>query len=383
MDFGIISLFPATQEGEVSMIFPDSFIRFEQILRAAGVSALLAGVVFIGTPSTVAEDNDTCIGCHTTRGLATQFPSSEKLPLTINVASLKSSVHGTQDCTACHGNIREFPHPKNTAGNYREFQLENSRQCETCHAEQAEQGLDSYHAHALAAGNTNAAVCIDCHGSHAVGKPDSPRHRMSTNCGRCHGAIYAQYVDSVHGHSLLESENPDVPVCTDCHESHSQEDPTTQTFRLKSPKICASCHADEQLMRKYNITADVFNTYVADFHGLTVTLFDKQHPDQPMNAAVCTDCHGIHDIQKVTDENSSVIKQNLLDTCRKCHPEASLNFPDSWLGHFLPSRDRYPLVYWINVFYKFLIPVTIGGMVVFVLIDAGGRIIRRLRNGRA
>jgi hypothetical protein len=136
-------------------------------------------------------------------------------------------------------------------------------------------------------------------------------------------------------------------------------------------------------MGRYNITADVFNTYVADFHGLTITLFDKQHPDQKMNAAVCTDCHGIHDIEKVTDANSSVIKQNLLATCRRCHPDANLNFPDSWLGHFPPTRDRYPLVYWINVFYRFLIPSTIGGMVVFVLVDAGGRIVRRFRRRRA
>ena len=74
-------------------------------------------------------------------------------------------------------------------------------------------------------------------------------------------------------------------------------------------------------------------------------------------------------------------KRTFWPPCRKCHPDASLNFPDSWLGHFPPSRDRYPLVYWVNLFYKLLIPSTIGGMVVFVLIDAAGRVIRRVRKG--
>jgi predicted CXXCH cytochrome family protein len=314
--------------------------------------------------------------------LTAQFPSSEKLPLTINVASLKSSVHGAQSCAACHRNISKYPHPRNTDKDYREFQVENSAPCQTCHVDQAKQELDSNHARAFAAGNRNAAVCTDCHGSHSVGKPSSPRYKISTRCGRCHGAIYAQYISSVHGRSLLEIDNPDVPVCTDCHEAHKQEDPTTQAFRLRSPKLCAKCHANAKLMRKYNITAGVFNTYVADFHGLTVTLFDQKHPGQRINTAVCTDCHGIHDIQMVTDANSTVIKQNLLNTCRKCHPDATINFPDSWVGHFPPTRDRYPLVYWVNVFYRFLIPITIGGMVAFVLIDAGGRIIRRLRKGR-
>jgi hypothetical protein len=136
------------------------------------------------------------------------------------------------------------------------------------------------------------------------------------------------------------------------------------------------------MMRKYNITPNVFNTYVADFHGLTVTLFKKQQPDQRINTAVCTDCHGIHDMQEVTAANSSVVKENLLTTCRKCHPDATASFPDSWVGHFLPSRDRYPLVYYVTLFYRYLIPITIGGMILFVLIDAGGRIVRRTRKNR-
>jgi predicted CXXCH cytochrome family protein len=360
------------------MMLARSFLRFFCGFRAASLFILLAGAL-VGVANSAEQDNVRCIGCHTTQGLTTRLPSSENLPLTIDVGSLKSSVHGAQPCTACHSGIRNFPHPRNPAGNYREFQVESSKQCETCHKEQAKQELDSNHARALAAGNRNAAVCTDCHGSHVVGKPNYPRHTLSTTCGRCHGAIYGQYISSAHGRSLLEIDNPDVPACTDCHQAHKQEDPTTQAFRLKSPKLCAKCHADAKRMRKYNISAGVFDTYVADFHGLTVTLFDTQHPDQRINTAVCTDCHGIHDIQKVTDANSTVIKKNLLTTCRRCHPDATVNFPDSWVGHFPPTRDSYPLVYWVNLFYRFLIPITIGGMLLVVLIDAGGRIIRRFR----
>jgi hypothetical protein len=136
------------------------------------------------------------------------------------------------------------------------------------------------------------------------------------------------------------------------------------------------------MMRKYNINPNVFNTYVADFHGLTVTLFKKQHPGQRINTAVCVDCHGIHDMQKATAANSSVVKENLLITCRKCHPDAASSFPDSWVGHFPPTRDRYPAVYYVTLFYRYLIPITIGGMAIFVLVDAGGRIVRRVRRKR-
>jgi len=330
------------------------------------------------------EREDTgCIGCHTTQGLSTQLAGSEVLPLTVDVESLGSSVHSELVCTACHSNIQGFPHPPKTAGDYREFQLDNSDRCRTCHIEQFEEQLDSNHAHALEAGNRNAAVCIDCHGSHAVQRPNQPRSRISTICGRCHGEIYAEYIDSAHGKSLLINSNPDVPVCTDCHNAHNQENPATNSFRLKSPRLCAKCHSNAALMAKYGISADVFSTYVADFHGLTITLFEKQHPDQPVNAAVCTDCHGIHNIQKTTKANSTAIKENLLNTCRRCHPDASANFPDSWVGHFPPTRDRHPIVYYANQFYRVLIPITIGGMILFVFIDGVGRIARRIRRKRA
>lgn len=132
-------------------------------------------------------------------------------------------------------------------------------------------------------------------------------------------------------------------------------------------------------MQKYGISTEVFNTYVADFHGTTVTLFERQHPDQPTNKAVCTDCHGVHNILEVTNANAQVVKENLLHTCQRCHPDATANFPDSWVGHFAPSPTTQPLVYYINLFYKILIPAVIGSMLLFVGLGAFNRIMRRIR----
>jgi hypothetical protein len=210
-----------------------------------------------------------------------------------------------------------------------------------------------------------------------VSDPNDPRQKISVTCEKCHSAIYDQYADSVHGEALAATSNPDVPVCTDCHGTHTQQDPTTVEFHLKSPELCGECHADEALMNKYGISTEVFNTYVADFHGTTVELFEKQHPGQPTNKAVCTDCHGIHDIHQVSDTDAAVVKENLLVTCQKCHPDATANFPDSWVGHFIPDRDYYPLVYYVDLFYKIIIPATIGALILFVLLDAGRRILNR------
>ena len=336
-----------------------------------------------GAAAAAQGDNSSCIGCHSNPGLSTTLANGEVLPLTVDPGTYAASEHGSLTCVSCHTNISGYPHPKVTANSRRDFQMERYTQCKSCHPNQYTETLDSNHARALASGDQQAAICTDCHGAHNVTPPDEPRQKISTTCQKCHSTVYDQYAGSVHGKALTESSNPDVPVCTDCHGSHSQEDPTTAAFRLKSPDMCGECHADKVLMEKYGLSTDVFNTYVADFHGTTVELFQRQHPDQPTNKAVCTDCHGVHDIESVSSADPTVVKENLLVTCQKCHPNASASFPDSWVGHFVPSREHYPLVYYVNLFYAIFIPAVIGGMALFVLLDAGRRILNRFRRARA
>jgi predicted CXXCH cytochrome family protein len=227
---------------------------------------------------------------------------------------------------------------------------------------------------ALAEGKLEAAVCTDCHGAHEIPVPNEPRERISHTCQQCHSTIFDEYATSVHGEALLGESNPDVPTCIECHGVHNIGDPTTNLFRIRSPQLCAECHADEELMVEYEISTQVFDTYVADFHGSTVTIFEHQDPNVETNKAVCYDCHGVHDIH-APDDPEAGIKANLLVTCQQCHPDATANFPDSWTSHFEPSPEHNPLVYYVNLFYKFVIPATVAFFVFMVLTD----IYRRIR----
>jgi hypothetical protein len=92
----------------------------------------------------------------------------------------------------------------------------------------------------------------------------------------------------------------------------------------------------------------------------------------------CYDCHGIHNIKKVDDPEATVVKENLLVTCQKCHPEATANFPTSWVGHYRASPQRHPLVYYVRLFYTILIPTVIGFFVLYILLDIARRTMERL-----
>jgi hypothetical protein len=355
---------------------------FERALLLGSALLLLA----VPRPGRAQE----CLDCHADKGNSVSFRDGESRDVTIDRAAWEASVHGSMGvaCTDCHSDIKDYPHPEVPDKSSRDLTLRLYTSCQQCHEDQFKKTLDSVHQRALAAGNKKAAVCADCHNPHTQKKiTDDAGHLLPEGrvaiprtCDRCHDAIYQQYRLSVHGNALVHG-NPDVPTCIDCHGVHNIPDPTTAQFRLASPRMCADCHTDSKRMSKYHLSTKVLRTYVADFHGSTVTLFQRRHPDQLTNKPVCYDCHGIHDIASKNDPNKGLqVKANLLRTCQKCHPDATTNFPDAWLSHYIPTKDRNPVVYWARVAYNILIPGVVGGMVLFVGTDFVRRRIDRRRH---
>jgi hypothetical protein len=336
--------------------------------------------------------DDTCLGCHGEPGLTLELESGQSLVLFVPSDGYYNSVHGELGyaCVQCHTTVGDYPHPPFQAEDIRDAGLQLYEACQRCHLQQYTLTLDSVHADALEAGNRNAAICTDCHDPHLMPRLTDPQsgellpranEAIPRTCAQCHNAIYQKYLTSVHGSALVGEGNPDVPTCIDCHGVHNIADPTTSEFRLRSPEICAGCHTDPQLMEKYGLSTQVLSTYIADFHGTTVTLFQKQHPDQETNKPVCYDCHGVHDIPRTDDPQAGLqLRENLLVRCQICHPDATAAFPDAWLSHYVPTPERNSLVYFVDLFYKFFIPGVLGGMAILVALDIGGILRVRIKD---
>ncbi len=339
-------------------------------------------------------DSAFCLSCHQSPFLQMTLPSGEELSVTVDPDDYLSSVHGEHGrdgyrCIRCHEGYDGYPHPELTVETRRELTIEYSTSCVACHTDKYDETMDNVHLAALGQGNMEAAVCSDCHTAHSVQRlvdqrtgsslPEA-RSYITEMCQQCHANIYDEYAHSVHGQSLLVDNNLDSPTCVDCHGVHEMEGPSTSAFRLFSPQTCATCHADEDMMARNNISTDVFETYVADFHGTTVTLFQRTAPDQRFNSPVCADCHGVHNIMAVDEPDSPVMKENLLTVCQDCHPNATANFPAAWMSHYKPTFENAPLVATVNLAYGFLIPVVVGGMAVFVIFDVRRRAFGRRKD---
>jgi len=314
-------------------------------------------------------DNSACLSCHGIDTFHLDLQNGDSFSLYVDSAKLAASIHSALKCTDCHSAISGYPHPEVKATTRRDYTLALYEACKQCHFDNYTKTLDSVHYQVLEAGDQNAPVCVDCHGYHDVQNPAQPRSKISQTCEPCHQTEYNQYSTSVHGAALIQDNNTDVPVCTDCHVTHSFKNPLTPAFRFESVTICSNCHGNATLMKKYGISTSVVKSYLQDFHGATVSLASKENKDIWVAEAVCTDCHGVHNITITSSLDSPVIKQNLLHVCQNCHPNATTNFPAAWLSHYEPSLKNATLVFLVNSFYWILIPFIVIGLLSHIFIE--------------
>jgi predicted CXXCH cytochrome family protein len=346
------------------------------------VAAALLALATSAGGAAASGDVEACLGCHGDRELAMTLPSGERLSLFVDAEAFRQSAHGGRlGCVECHPGMRKVPHPAKPFRTARDVTLAYYEQCKGCHFDHFTKTLDSVHYERVAKGDARAPVCSDCHTAHAVARKNGSRSRISQTCAKCHEPVFDAYARSVHGRALLEEGNRDVPLCIDCHRSHDIGDPRTARFHFATPELCGSCHTNEQVMARYGLSTNVLKTYLDDFHGVTASLQRAAAPGgAPATgriAAVCTDCHGIHDITRVREPGSAVMQENLVKVCQRCHPDATANFPAAWLGHYEPSWTKAPIVYAVTMFYWIFIPFVIGGLVLQILLHLWRVVVNR------
>lgn len=140
----------------------------------------------------------------------------------------------------------------------------------------------------------------------------------SGRCGVCHPAERVQFEKSRHA--------PEGVRCVSCHggDDRSLEAGAAhgtgfrgRPARRDIPKLCASCHADQARMRPYSLPVDQYALYQISGHGRRLARGDDQ-------VAVCSDCHGAHEILAPRDPASATYTLNVPQTCGRCHGSTAL-----------------------------------------------------------
>ena len=142
--------------------------------------------------------------------------------------------------------------------------------------------------------------------------------KTSGMCGVCHSAIRVSFDKGVHraegiGCVSCHGGDPKATTVEAAHRAGFRGVPAKRAI----PALCASCHADVPRMRPYNLPSDQYALYQTSQHGIRLA---KGDPD----VAVCTDCHGVHEIRRRDDPQSRVFARNIPSTCGRCHGNAAL-----------------------------------------------------------
>ncbi len=177
--------------------------------------------------------------------------------------------------------------------------------------------------------------CVDCH-SDIDSVPHDQYLPMAT-CAKCHPDEETGFMKSAHAGAALEG-NPLAPRCSDCHGSvhqiKSSKDPESPTFRLNISRVCENCHERDDVAK---MTGQDNAQRIQDFED---SIHSKAMKESGLlSAAVCSDCHGVHEILKPSDPASSVSRENLVDTCGKCHYGIKETFEKSIHGQLLADGD--------------------------------------------
>ena len=243
-------------------------------------AACLCGVVIVAVqsaaPTAFAVDNAECFACHSDQTLVATNAAGKAVSLYVDETKFVASIHAKNLCTSCHSDITEVPHPDNFRA--------KPVSCAQCHRVETEIYLNSDHGQAIHKGVQEAASCKDCHGNN---------------------------------HYLLNYRNPESPV-----------------YRLNLPQTCGRCHGNVAEMEKFNLRQRaVVVTYDKSVHGLA-------HSNGVANAAVCSDCHGTHDLHRSTNPESKLYWQTIPATCGKCHDNVRQTYSRSIHGKAVASGIR-------------------------------------------
>lgn len=114
-------------------------------------------------------------------------------------------------------------------------------------------------------------------------------------------------------------------LCQDCHGGDpTSADPERSMDRAKGfvgkpkrttiPALCGRCHSDAAYMKTFNpaLRVDQVQEYFTSVHGRRLQAGDQK-------VATCINCHDVHQIRAIKDQQAWTYPVKIVETCGRCH----------------------------------------------------------------
>ena len=269
--------------------------------------------------------NERCIRCHGKEDYSRKGADGQQRALHVSAEQYLQSIHGGQDCVSCHRDIVKIPHRKG---------IDRNVGCVKCHLDSWEEAQRGD----IGPEHDRLRVVVEQIGTYMSSLHARPniedQSRTNATCYDCHDAHYMTSVSSVND-PQNKLKNP--YVCGTCHTAvldtymtsvHGKEIGMGNT----AAAVCSDCHSAHNIERpdiisgRLSITAQcgdchesMLESYLQTYHGKITQLGYGE-------TAKCYDCHGSHGIKRVDETDSMVHNGNRLKTCQTCHEDATAGY---------------------------------------------------------
>lgn len=203
--------------------------------------------------------------------------------------------------------------------------------CLSCHG-QAVEGIPFVDMEGFSKSIHAKNLCISCHQD--AQEIPHPEKLAPVSCRNCHRIESQIYLQSDHGRAISKGKT-EAATCTSCHgKTHTllpSRNPASPVHRKNIPETCASCHADPKKMEGARLSEkEPFDTYLHSVHGEAIR-------EGKINSAVCSDCHGTHDLHAGSNPLSKIYRTNIPSTCGRCHENVRQVYDQSVHGRAIKA----------------------------------------------
>jgi cytochrome b subunit of formate dehydrogenase len=258
-------------------------------------------------------------------------------PLFTDPAAFRASAHGPLPCTVCHADATEIPH----ADHLQPVRIEPA--CAMCHEATVLAYRYGVHGRANAEGMPAAAACADCHGAiHALRPhtdPASIAHwsTLASTCGRCHANV--ELAEKFH-----------IPVVRPV-EAYQASVHARLVAAGERGAVCSDCHGAHEILNgadaqsrtaRGNVSRTCGTCHVEMLAAYQESVHGVALARGNRDVPVCTDCHGEHRILGAGEPDSPVFAANLPgETCGRCHGDARLSAKYGLLPNLAAFQDSF------------------------------------------
>ena len=198
---------------------------------------------------------------------------------------------------------------------------------------------------ANAQNNPTPAAQSPANSSPTEPSPSANTFTLTLDCGGCHGAgktlpylggsLFHKEAHEAYDrgfHAKAVQQGAKAATCLDCHSQNGDMTTILPASNTKSTInranlaiTCGKCHGNVSTMLGTGISNRPFISYQESVHAKAISRGN-------LSAAVCSDCHGSHEILPASDSRSRISKSNIPNTCGKCHSEITREFNQSVHG---------------------------------------------------